>query len=76
MITLLNGERKNMVSLKKINEVAIRWNKTKDPKDKDLWFKLIKEYGLNNTKRRTLSTDSGDERNVGESNDSRQGKLF
>ena len=47
-----------MVSLKKINEVAIRWNKTKDPKDKELWYKLIKEYGLNNTKRRTIPTDS------------------
>ena len=76
MVRLLNGERENMVNLKTINEVAIRWNKTKNPEDKDLWYKLIKEYGLNNTKRRTLSTDSGDERNVGESNDSRQGKLF
>ncbi len=58
MIKLLNGERGNMVSLKKINEVAIRWNKTKNPEDKNLWYKLIKEYGLNNTKRRTVSTDS------------------
>ena len=33
-----------MVTLQKIDEVAIRWNKTKDPKDKDLWYKLIKEY--------------------------------
>ena len=47
-----------MVSLKKIDEVAIRWNKTRDPKDKDLWYKLIKEYGLNNTKRWNISTDS------------------
>ena len=65
MIKLLNGERGNMVNLKKINEVAIRWNKTKDPKDKDLWYKLIKEYGLNNTKRRTLSTDSSDKTDDG-----------
>ena len=54
-----------MVNLKKINEVAIRWNKTKNPKDKDLWYKLIKEYGLNNTKRRTLSTDSSDKTDDG-----------
>ena len=47
-----------MVTLQKIDEVAARWNKTKDPKDKDLWYKLIKEYGLNNTKRRNISTDS------------------
>ena len=54
-----------MANLKKINEVAIRWNKTKDPKDKDLWYKLIKEYGLNNTKRRTLSADSSDKTDDG-----------
>jgi hypothetical protein len=47
-----------MVNLKKIDEVAIRWNKTRDPKDKDLWYKLIKEYGLNNNKRWNISTDS------------------
>ena len=47
-----------MVTLQKIDEVAVRWNKTKDPKDKDLWFKLIKEYGLNNNKRWNISTDS------------------
>jgi hypothetical protein len=53
-----------MVSLKKINEVAIRWNKTKDPKDKELWYKLIKEYGLNNTKRWNVSSSTSDDRNV------------
>ena len=65
MIRLSNGERGNMVTLQTINEVAIRWNKTKDPKDKDLWYKLIKEYGLNNTKRRALSTDSSDKTDDG-----------
>jgi ABC-type cobalamin/Fe3+-siderophores transport system ATPase subunit len=65
-----------MVTLQTINEVAIRWNKTKDPKDKDLWYKLIKEYGLNNTKRRDVSSSSGNERNAEESDDNRQGKLF
>jgi len=35
---------------KKIDEAAIMWNKTKDPKYKDLWYKLIREwyYGNNN----------------------------
>ena len=47
-----------MVTLQKIDEVAIRWNKTRDPKDKDLWYKLIKEFGLNNNKRWNISTDS------------------
>ena len=65
MIGLLNGERGNMVTLQTINEVAIRWNKTKDPKDKELWYKLIKEYGLNNTKRWALSADSSDKTDNG-----------
>ena len=37
----------------KIDKVAIMWNKTKDPKYKDLWYKLIKEFvnvqNINNT---------------------------
>jgi len=57
-----------MVTLQKIDEVAKRWNKTKDPKDKELWYKLIKEYGLNNTKRRTVSTTSSNETDDGRHN--------
>ena len=51
----------------KIDEAAIMWNKTKDPKYKNLWYKYVKEYvnGLNNTKRRTLSTDSSDKTDDG-----------
>ena len=61
MIKLLNGEGENMVTLKKIDEVAKRWNKTKDPKDKELWYKLIKEWnGINNTKRWNVSSNSSD----------------
>ena len=46
--------------LKKIDDAANMWNKTKDSKYKDLWYKLIKEYvnGINNTERRTLSINS------------------
>ena len=46
--------------LTKIDDAAIMWNKTKDPKYKDLWYKLIKEYadGTNNSERRTLSINS------------------
>ena len=60
MIELLDGEGESMVTQQKIDEVAIRWNKTKDPKDKDLWYKLIKEYvnGPHNIKRRIVSTNS------------------
>jgi hypothetical protein len=45
---------------KKIDELANLWNKTKDPKYKDLWYKYIKEYtnGFNNMERRNVSTDS------------------
>ena len=44
---------------KKIDQVANLWNKTKDPKYRDLWYKLIKEmHGLNNSERRTISTDT------------------
>ena len=32
---------------KKIDKAANMWNKTKDPKYKDLWYKLIKEFVKN-----------------------------
>ncbi len=53
--------------LKKINETANLWNKTKDPKYKDLWYKLIKEFadGPNNIKRWVVSTNSSDKEDVG-----------
>ena len=49
-----------MELLKKINNVANLWEKTKDPKYKDLWYKYIKEFanGPNNIERRTVSIDS------------------
>jgi hypothetical protein len=60
LVKLLSGVRKNMAPLKKINEAAKLWEKTKDPKYKKLWYKLIEEYvnGLNNPKRRAVSIDS------------------
>ena len=54
--------------LEKINEAANNWNKTKDPKYKELWYKLIREYGINNTKRWNVSSSSSDERNDGRHN--------
>ena len=46
--------------MQKIDEVANMWNKTKDPKYKDLWYKLIKEFanGAHNINRRVVSFDS------------------
>ena len=32
------------MTLKKINESAKMWEKTKNPKYKNLWYKLIKEF--------------------------------
>ena len=50
---------------KKIDQVANLWDKTKDPKYKDLWYKLIEEmHGLNNPERRTVPTDSCNKENV------------
>ena len=58
-----------MVSLKKINEVAIRWNKTKNPKDKELWYKLIKEWnGINNSRRWNVSSGSSNKTDDGKYN--------
>ena len=46
--------------LKKIDNAANMWEKTKDPKYKDLWYKLIKEFvnGTDYFKRRTISVSS------------------
>ena len=67
MVKLLNGVRKNMVTLKKIDNIANLWEKTKDPKYKDLWYQLVKEFanGPHNIKRRTVSTTSSDKRDDG-----------
>ena len=32
------------MTLKKITETAKMWEKTKNPKYKDLWYKLVKEF--------------------------------
>ena len=48
---------------KKIDELADLWNKTKDPKYKDLWYKYIKEWadGHDNSNRRNVSSGSSNE---------------
>ena len=67
MIRLLNGDRKNMVTLQKIDELADLWNKTKDPKYKDEWYKYIKEWadGHDNSNRRNVSSCSSNKRDTG-----------
>ena len=51
----------------RMDEVANLWEKTKDPKYKELWYKLIKEFanGSNNIKRWDISSDTGDEKTPG-----------
>jgi hypothetical protein len=51
----------------KLDEIANLWHKTKDPKYKELWYKLIKEFanGSNNTKRRPVSIDTGNKTDNG-----------
>ena len=52
------------LDLKKIDDVAHLWEKTKDPKYKDLWYKYIKEFvnGLNTIERRTVSSGRNNKR--------------
>ena len=52
---------------KKIDEVANLWNKTKNPKYKDLWYKYIKEWsnGINNSNGRDVPSNPSDRTNDG-----------
>ena len=64
--------------VEKINELANLWEKTKDPKYKDLWYKLVKEFadGPHNIERRTVSTTSSIDKNDGKHIITKQSKLF
>ena len=64
--------------MQEIDKVARLWEKTKDPKYKDLWYKLIKEYtnGINNLERRTISTDSSHKTDDGWNSVDKQRRLF
>jgi hypothetical protein len=51
--------------LKKIEEAANNWNKTKNVYYKKLWYQLIKEFanGSNNTERRVIPINTRYKRN-------------
>jgi|TARA_R100001015_G_scaffold6577_1_gene2570 hypothetical protein len=53
--------------LEEIDEIARDWDRTKDPKFKDLWYKKIKEVadGINTSKRRVVSISSCHKANDG-----------
>ena len=55
------------MSQREIDDLAIMWNKTKDQKYKDLWYKKVKELsnGLNNIKRRDVQSHTGYKRDDG-----------
>jgi len=67
-----------MAPLKKIDEAAKMWEKTKDPKYKDLWYKYIREFanGPNNIERRIVSIDSSVKTDDGTYKVIKQPKLF
>ena len=53
--------------MQKIEEAARLWNKTKDPKYKEEWYKLIKEFGNgpNNMERRVVPITSSNKADNG-----------
>ena len=61
-----------------IDDEARNWNKTKDPKYKDLWYKLVKEFanGTHNIKRWSVSIDTSHEADDGRYCDNRRNRLF
>ena len=61
------------MTLEKINDLANLWEKTKDPKYKDLWYNLVKEFadGANNLERRIVSTDSSHQEDDGRNRSNR-----
>ena len=64
--------------LKRLDEAANNWHKTKDPRYKDQWYKLIKEFatGTNTSERRTVPTDSSHEADDGCNSLDKQRRLF
>ena len=54
----------------KADELANLWNKTKNPKYKDEWYKYIKRWadGHDNSNRRNVSSRTSNKRDAGKSN--------
>ena len=53
-----------MIIQRKIDEVAILWNKTSNPKYKQQWYQLVRSlYGSDNTKRWNVHSNSSDKTN-------------
>jgi hypothetical protein len=69
---------RGQVLQEKIDKAANDWNRTKDPKYKDLWYKLIKEYigGSYNIQRRTIQSHTSDKADVERHDVIRPAKFF
>lgn len=66
-----------MILQKRIDELAILYNKTKNERYKKLWYKLIREaYGSDNTRRWTVSINTNYKENVRRDSFDRKNRLF
>ena len=66
-----------MILQKRLDELAVLYNKTKNERYKKLWYKLIREaYGSNNTKRWTVSINTSYKRNTRGNSVDRKSRLF
>ena len=64
--------------MQEIDDAANMWQKTKDPKYKDEWYRLIRRFndGLNIIERRVVSTSRSNKGNDKGNNVAKQGRLF
>ena len=66
-----------MTLQKRLDELAILYNKTNNERYKKLWYKLIREaYGSDNTKRWNVHSSSSDKTNDERCNVIRPVKFF
>ena len=64
--------------LKQINEAANNWHKTKDPRYKDQWYKLVKEFanGYYSVERWNLQFNTSNKTDDGRHDVIRPAKFF
>jgi hypothetical protein len=64
--------------MQEIDKIANLWEKTKNPKYKDEWYRLIRRFndGLNIIERRVVSSSRSNKRNDEGNNVAKQGRLF
>jgi hypothetical protein len=66
-----------MILQKRLDELAVLYNKTKNERYKKLWYKLIREaYGSDNTRRWTVSINTSYKENVRRDSFNRKNRLF